>query len=107
MFVWRFPMIVSSAAIVAGLVLLVWSSDLFVDGAAALARHFGVSPFIIGMVIIGFGTSLPEMLISVQSAIQGNPAVVLRVEVPGRFSIPSPSAAMRSEPASPTHPEFR
>ncbi len=70
-------MILSCAAIIAGLVLLVWSSDLFVDGAAALAKHFGVSPFIIGMVIIGFGTSLPEMLISVQSAIQGNPGIVL------------------------------
>jgi len=70
-------MILSCAAIIFGLVLLMWSSDLFVDGAAALAKHFRVSPFIIGMVIIGFGTSLPEMLISVQSAIQGNPGIVL------------------------------
>jgi len=70
-------MILPCTAIIIGLVLLVWSSDLFVDGAAALARHYNVSPFIIGMVIIGFGTSLPEMLISVQSAIQGNPGIVL------------------------------
>jgi cation:H+ antiporter len=70
-------MIVSCAAIVLGLVLLVWSSDLFVDGAAALAGHYGVSPFIIGMVIVGFGTSLPEMLISVLSSMQGNPGIAL------------------------------
>ncbi len=70
-------MILSCTAIIIGLVLLVWSSDIFVDGAAALASHFNVSPFIIGMVIIGFGTSLPEMLISVQSAIQGNTGIVL------------------------------
>jgi len=60
-----------------GLVLLMWSSDLFVEGAAALAAHFGVSAFVIGMVIVGFGTSLPEMLISVQSAFQGNPGIAL------------------------------
>ena len=70
-------MIVTCAAIIVGLVLLVWSSDLFVDGAAGLAAHFGVSPFIIGMVIVGFGTSLPEMLISILSAIQGNPGIAL------------------------------
>ena len=70
-------MIVPCAAVILGLILLVWSSDIFVDGAAALARHFKVSPFIIGMVIVGFGTSLPEMFISVQSAIQGNPGIVL------------------------------
>lgn len=70
-------MIVPCAAIIVGLVLLVWSSDLFVEGAAGLAAHFGVSPFIIGMVIVGFGTSLPEMLISILSAIQGNPGIAL------------------------------
>jgi cation:H+ antiporter len=70
-------MILACTAVAIGLVLLVWSSDRFVEGAAALAAHFGVSPFIIGMVIVGFGTSLPEMLISVQSAVQGNPGIAL------------------------------
>jgi len=70
-------MILACTAIVIGLVLLVWSSDRFVEGTAALAAHYGVSPFIIGMVIVGFGTSLPEMLISVQSAAQGNPGIAL------------------------------
>lgn len=70
-------MLLACAAILIGLVLLVWSSGLFVEGSAALAAHFGVSAFIIGMVIVGFGTSLPEMLISVQSALQGNPGIAL------------------------------
>jgi cation:H+ antiporter len=70
-------MLLACAAIIIGLVLLVWSSGLFVEGSAALAAHFGVSTFIIGMVIVGFGTSMPEMLISVQSALQGNPGIAL------------------------------
>jgi len=70
-------MILACAALLIGLILLVWSSGLFVDGAAALAAHFGVSAFVIGMVIVGFGTSLPEMLISVQSSFQGNPCIAL------------------------------
>jgi len=70
-------MLMPCAAIVFGLVLLVWSSDTFVEGAAAVASRFSVSPFIIGMVIVGFGTSLPEMLISILSALQGNPGIAL------------------------------
>ncbi len=64
-------------AIVFGLCLLVWSADRFVDGASATARHFGMSPLLVGIVIVGFGTSLPEMLVSVQSAWQGNPGIAL------------------------------
>ena len=52
-------------AIVVGLALLVWSADRFIDGAAATARYFGMSSLLIGMVIVGFGTSAPEMVISV------------------------------------------
>jgi len=70
-------MLLACSAVLIGLVLLVWSSNLFVEGAAALAAHYGVSAFVIGMVIVGFGTSLPEMLISVQSALQGNPGIAL------------------------------
>ena len=70
-------MLSASAAVIVGLVLLVWSASLFVEGSAALAAHFGVSAFIIGMVIVGFGTSMPEMLISAQSALQGSPGIAL------------------------------
>lgn len=60
------------AAIVAGFVALVWSADRFVHGAAGFARNFGVSPIVIGMTIVGFGTSAPEMLVSVMAAWGGN-----------------------------------
>ena len=60
-------MLLSLLAIVVGLVLLVWSADRFVAGSAALARHFGMPPLLIGMVIVGFGTSAPEMSVSALS----------------------------------------
>ena len=55
-----------------GLAALAWSSDLFVDGAATVAKALGISPFIIGMVIIGFGTSAPELCVSTMSGISGH-----------------------------------
>ena len=64
-------------AVVAGLALLVWSADRFVEGAAATARHFGMPTLLIGMVIIGFGTSAPEMVVSALAASQGNPGLAL------------------------------
>ena len=63
------PLILSLAFIVGGLVALSWSADRFVDSAARLARAFGVSPLIVGMVIIGFGTSAPELAVSVLSGV--------------------------------------
>lgn len=63
--------------IVIGLIVLVWSADLFVEGAAAIARFLGMSPLLIGMVVIGFGTSAPELSVSVLSAWQGNPGIAL------------------------------
>lgn len=65
------------AAIAGGLVLLVWSAGKFVDGAASAARFAGMSPLLIGMVIIGFGTSMPEMVVSALASAQGNPGVAL------------------------------
>ncbi|WP_425353382.1 calcium/sodium antiporter [Salinicola halophyticus] len=65
------------AAIVLGLGVLVWSADRFVDGASATARHLGLSPLLIGMLVIGFGTSAPELMVSALAAIQGNPGLAL------------------------------
>jgi len=62
-------------AVVGGLVFLVWSAERFVHGAAGLARNLGVSPLIIGMTIMGFGTSAPEMLVSGMAASSGNPGM--------------------------------
>ncbi len=63
--------------IVLGLIVLVWSADLFVEGAAAVARYLGMSSLLIGMVVIGFGTSAPELSVSALSALQGNPGIAL------------------------------
>lgn len=70
-------MLLASLAVIAGLALLVWSADRFVDGAAAVARHFGMPPLLVGMVVIGFGTSAPEMVVSAIAALQGNPGLAL------------------------------
>jgi cation:H+ antiporter len=64
-------------AIIAGLALLIWSTDRFIEGAAVTSRHFGMPPLLIGMVVVGFGTSLPEMVVSVISASEGNSGVAL------------------------------
>jgi cation:H+ antiporter len=64
-------------AVIFGLVLLVWSADRFVEGSASAARHFGMPPLLIGMVIVGFGTSAPEMVVSALAASQGNPGIAL------------------------------
>ena len=64
-------------AVVVGLALLVWSADRFVEGAAATARHFGMPALLIGMVVVGFGTSAPEMVVSALASWQGNPGIAL------------------------------
>lgn len=66
------PFWLSVVFMVAGLAVLAWSSDVFVASSAALARALGVSPFIVGMVIIGFGTSAPELLVSTLSGLSGH-----------------------------------
>lgn len=70
-------MLVPVAAIVLGLIVLVWSADRFVDGASATARYAGMPPLLIGMIVVGFGTSAPEVVVSVIAAIQGNPGLAL------------------------------
>lgn len=62
-------------AIVAGFAILIWGADRFIDGAANIATNFGVSPLIVGLTIVGFGTSAPEMLVSALAAIDGAPAM--------------------------------
>lgn len=70
-------MLLPIIAIVVGLALLVWSADKFVEGAAATANHLGMPALLIGMVIIGFGTSAPEMVVSALASAQGNPGLAL------------------------------
>ncbi|MBO6069586.1 MAG: calcium/sodium antiporter, partial [Succinivibrionaceae bacterium] len=70
-------MFLATVAIIAGLAVLVYSADRFVLGASGTARCLGMSPFFIGMVIVGFGTSAPEMIVSAVSAYQGNPGIAI------------------------------
>ncbi|SEK30461.1 calcium/sodium antiporter [Halomonas daqiaonensis] len=70
-------MMLPIAAVVAGLLLLVWSAERFVDGAAATSARLGLSPLLIGMLVIGFGTSAPELVVSALAASQGNPGLAL------------------------------
>ena len=70
-------MLMAIGAVIAGLILLVWSADKFVDGAAATAKHLGMPTLLIGMVIIGFGTSAPELAVSAMAASDGNPGLAL------------------------------
>ena len=58
--------------IAVGLAGLVWSSDKFVEGAAAIANHVGMSPLLIGMTIVSLGTSAPEIVVSIMASLSGS-----------------------------------
>jgi cation:H+ antiporter len=70
-------MILYLATIIAGFAILVWSADKFVDGASATAKHLGMPSLLIGILIVGFGTSAPEMVVSAIAAMEGNPGLAL------------------------------
>ncbi len=62
-------------AIIAGFAVLIWGADRFVDGAANIATNFGVSPLIVGLTIVAFGTSAPEMMVAALASFDGAPAL--------------------------------
>ena len=70
-------MLLNLLAILVGLVVLVWGADRFISGAAALANNLGVSPMMIGLTIVGFGTPAPEILVSSIAALDGNPGLAI------------------------------
>ncbi|WP_421852001.1 calcium/sodium antiporter [Oricola sp.] len=63
--------------LIAGLVLLVIAGDYLVKGAAGLAENLGIPPLIIGLTVVAFGTSAPELFVSVQSALSGAPDIAV------------------------------
>ncbi len=65
-------MLVNFVALVIGLIVLVIAADKFVDGTASIARKLGISPLLIGLTIVGLGTSAPEILVSAIASMQGN-----------------------------------
>ncbi|MBR2920167.1 MAG: calcium/sodium antiporter [Kiritimatiellae bacterium] len=71
------PFYLSPVFVLGGLSLLVYSSDLFISAASKVAKKLGISPFIIGMVVIGFGTSAPELCVSVMSGLSDHSALSL------------------------------
>ena len=71
------PLIAFVIALLVGLGLLAWSANQFVDGASSLAVRLGISPMIIGLTIVAFGTSAPEILVSATAALNGNPELAL------------------------------
>ena len=64
-------------SLAAGFVLLFFGGEMVVRGAVALARRFDVSPLVIGLTIVGFGTSLPELLVSLNAALTGAPGIAV------------------------------
>ncbi len=70
-------MLISAAAILIGLLLLFWGADRLVVGAGATARNLGVPPILIGLIIVGFATSAPEMLISAVASMDNAPALAV------------------------------
>ena len=70
-------MLLEILAVVVGIIILILSADKFVEGAAEVASYFGMPPLLIGMVVVGFGTSAPELLVSTLASLEGKPALAL------------------------------
>lgn len=70
-------LLIALGSVIVGIALLVWAADRLVAGSAALASHFGVSPLIIGITLVGFGTSAPEMVVSAIASLEGSPGLAI------------------------------
>ena len=70
-------MLLSIISFIAGIVLVIFGADWLTKGASGIARRFGVSELVIGLTIVALGTSLPELVISVGSAVKGSPGIAL------------------------------
>ncbi len=70
-------LLLPSIALLIGLALLVWSSDIFIDGAASVSIHLAISPLVIGVVVLGFGTSMPEILVATLASLDNSPGLAI------------------------------
>ena len=70
-------MLINFLAILGGFIILIWAADRFVAGASSMAGNLGISPMVIGLTIVGFGTSAPEMLVSVCASASGSPGLAI------------------------------
>ncbi len=93
------------AAIIAGLIVLTVGAELLIRGATALARRFGVSELLIGLTLVGFGTSMPELVASVQAALMESPGLavgnVVGSNIANVFLILGVAALIRPIPLEP------
>lgn len=70
-------MLYYALAILAGIVCLVWGANRFIDGATSVAERLGMPPLLIGIVVMGFGNSMPELIVSATAAVHNNPGIAL------------------------------
>ncbi len=70
-------LIIALLELAAGFILLIWAAGRLVAGASALAHNLGVPSLVVGLTIVGFGTSAPEMLVSAMASIRGNPSLAI------------------------------
>ena len=70
-------MLIPVLLVVASLVVLYFGADFLVKGSSSLAVRFGISPLVVGLTVVAFGTSAPELLVSVQSALEGNSGIAV------------------------------
>ena len=70
-------MLLYAASLILGIAILVWGADRMVDGAAVTARNMGVSPMLVGLTIVGFATSAPEIVVSIMAALDGVPNLAI------------------------------
>ncbi|WP_029406989.1 calcium/sodium antiporter [Thiomicrorhabdus sp. Milos-T2] len=70
-------LLLPSLLLIIGLALLVWSSDIFIEGAASTAIHLSISPLVIGVVVLGFGTSMPEIVVATLASLDNSPGLAV------------------------------
>lgn len=70
-------LLLPSILLIIGLAFLVWSSDIFIEGAASTAKHHSISPLVIGVVVLGFGTSMPEVVVAVLASLDNSPGLAI------------------------------
>ena len=70
-------MLIAVLKIIGGFIALTYGADRFVDGASSIAKSLNVSTLLIGLTVVAFGTSAPEMLVSASAALKGSPGIAL------------------------------
>ena len=68
-------LIITLLALIVGVLILGYGADVFVNGSSQIARRFGIPPVVIGLTVVAFGTSAPEMAVNIMAAMQGNSAI--------------------------------